>query len=420
MLRPHQRTAALVQLTGCATLAAMSVMSGCGGGGSDAVTPAQPPAKGTIAVSLATNAPACGFDAVTLSLAKVRFHRDVNADAGGAGWEELLLAPDKPVNLIHAPGAGGSTVALGELALPAGLYTQAILVPAIAAPVARRAGTTAAVTFDTPGNYGAGTRLPLDLHVAEGQTSPVVLDLDSCTAVQPRGAGFVFKPRTRAVPASLNGITGYLGLAAQGKLAVVTAQRSGAIHATAVSDPATGAFALTRLEPGNYDVVVQAPGLAAAVIGKVPVTASGYTSVSSATAPLLLPAGDSSAIAGRVTYTAPATVAPDGTWVAVSQTIPANLAIGRTATIVTYRLQSADVDSGVYQVGGLPRGALQYAAYQATLPLALTPLTTQLGNGHFRVETVATGYGNKTSTPSSNVDVSGANAAAIDIAITLP
>lgn len=404
-----------------ATLTVVTGIGGCGGGG-DAVAPAQPAASGTIAVSLATDAPACGFDAINLTIAKLRFHRDVTADANGPGWEELRFAPTRQVNLLHAAtAANGSAIVLGELKLPAGLYTQAMLVPAAGvAPVARPAGASADVTLTTSAAFAAGGRLPIDLKVVEGQTLPLVIDADGCAALQPRGTGFVFKPRPRAVPATVNGINGYLAPGASGKLAIVTAQRSGAIYATAVPHPTTGAFTLARLDAGNYDVVVHAPGLAAAVIGKVPVSASGMTSIANATAPLATPATDSSTIEGRVTYTAPAVNAPDGTWVAVTQTIPANLAIGRTAIIVTYRLQATDADSGSYQIAGLPRGRLYYAPYQASQPLSLGPIATQLGDSHYRAESVATGYGNKTSVASNNIDASNGSVSGINIAITLP
>lgn len=85
-------------------------------------------------------APACGVDGITVTLAKLRLHRDANA------------------------------------------------------------GATADVTLATSARYAAGVRLPVDLKVVEGQALPLVLDMDACAALVPRGAGYVFMPRPRALP----------------------------------------------------------------------------------------------------------------------------------------------------------------------------------------------------------------------------
>lgn len=406
--------------SGALAAVTLCTLSACGGG-SDAPTNAAAATRGTIAVSVATNAAACGLDAVTVTPAKLRLHRDVSATAGAAGWEELQL-PATPLNLLQAPGApAGNAVALGELALPTGLYTQAILVLDVSKTVtARRTGASSDVALETDAALAAGSRLPIDLPVAGGQTLPLVLDLDACNALQPRGAAMAFKPRPRAVPATVNGMGGYLDAAYRAMNARLTAQKSGAIYATAVAHPTTGEFALTRLAPGNYDLVVQAPGAATLVIGSVPVAATGITSVATATAPLAPVASAVSAISGTLAYTALATAPADGTWVAVSQTIPANLAISRPALIVTYRFQPADLDIRTYALQNLPRARLRYAPYQAALPLTPAPIATALGDGHYRVETVASGYGNKTTVASANVDVSAGDASGIDIAITTP
>jgi len=71
-------------------------VAGCGSGGDGGGTTAQP---GTLGVSL-TDAPACGFDEVNITVSKVRVHQSGSADDKAAGWTDITLDP--PLHTIAA------------------------------------------------------------------------------------------------------------------------------------------------------------------------------------------------------------------------------------------------------------------------------------------------------------------------------
>jgi hypothetical protein len=280
-------------------------------------------------------------------------------------------------------------------------------------------GATAEVPLETGSGLASdGFRMAADLKVEGSSKTGAVLDFDACNSIQRRGAAYVLKPRARFVPAALNGITGFIDKGALASDVVITAQQNGGIFATTVPNPVTGEFALPRLIEGKYEVVVQGRGRATAVIGAIPVVAGGMVSVSTAAAPIPLAASATSTIAGQVSYAA-SKVAPDsGTWVQASQIVSANTTVGNAATTVTYRFQPVDLSNGNYTLADLPRSSIKYALYKPALPLTPADALTSLGNGHYRVEAVATGYSNTTAAATTNVNASSANQAGINIQLT--
>src|SRR5678816_4869997 len=99
-------------------------IAGCGsdGGGSTQ--------SGTLGVSL-TDAPACGFDEVNVTVSKVRIHQTNSASDGAAGWTEITLNPPRKINLLDLNDPTQPNFALehlGETPLAAGHYTQVRLV----------------------------------------------------------------------------------------------------------------------------------------------------------------------------------------------------------------------------------------------------------------------------------------------------
>src|SRR5688500_15387418 len=92
---------------------------GCGGGGNDGGT-------GTLKVSL-TDAPACGFDQVNVTVLKVRVHQSAGAGENDGGWIDLPLTPG-PRKIDLTSLMNGVLEDLGQAALPAGHYTQLRLV----------------------------------------------------------------------------------------------------------------------------------------------------------------------------------------------------------------------------------------------------------------------------------------------------
>src|SRR4029078_9967180 len=69
-------------------------IAGCGsdGGGSTHL--------GTVGVSM-TDAPACGYDEVNVTVSKVRVHQSGSADDKAAGWADITLDPPRTINLLN-------------------------------------------------------------------------------------------------------------------------------------------------------------------------------------------------------------------------------------------------------------------------------------------------------------------------------
>ena len=105
-----------------ASLSAAGLLAACGGGGSDSNT-AQ--THGTLNVAL-TDAPSCGYDAVNVTVNKVRVHQSASAGEGEAGWTDITLNPARKINLLNL--TNGTLEELGQASLPAGHYTQVRLV----------------------------------------------------------------------------------------------------------------------------------------------------------------------------------------------------------------------------------------------------------------------------------------------------
>lgn len=400
------------------TMAATLMLAGCGGGGDDDSAIAAPVAtKGTLAVSLASDAPACGFDAVNLTVSKLRFRQDFNTDPNAAGWTELSFSPAKKINLLHpASIPAGTTIDLGEASLPTGTYTQMAVVLEAGGNSVRVTGAAADVALETAATVASGIRVPVDLRVEDGKKLNILFDFNACESIQMRGATYVLKPRPRLVPAIPSGIGGFVDKAALAANLVITAQKGGTILATTVPHPTTGEFVLPRLAADTYDVVVQGNGRATGVIGAVPVAATGITGIGSAAAPIRLATSAVSTISGQVTYVAPAVAPGDGTWIMASQTISADPALGTAATVVTNRLQPVDLATGDYALPNLARASIQFAPYKAGVTPTLVNAATSGGNGRYRIEALATGFINKTGS-SANINVSSGNAPGVNISM---
>lgn len=390
------------KLSIAAALAASGLIAACGGGGSSEST-----TNGSLKVSL-TDAPACGFDAVNVTVSKVRVHQSASAGETEAGWSDITLASPKKINLLDL--TNGVLDELGEVSLPSGSYTQIRLVleENAAGKIANSVipvGSTAEVALETPSAVRSGIKLINEFVVASDQKTELVLDFDACKSVVRKGnGGYLLKPVIKVVPGALNGIEGYITKEDLGANVLVTAQQNGTILSTTVPDKETGRFMLSRLIPGDYDVVITADGHATTVIGKVPVaTTTSTVAVSSSGAPLDLqaaPSGSSRAINGTIGFS-PAAIGEDiVSFAAAKQSFPS----GQTVTV---KYRGVDVSSGAYSLDNLPSVAPLYGQYSATLPINLAvQATTTPGTGKYAVGFGATGYQTKTET----VDVTTADA----------
>jgi hypothetical protein len=397
-----------LSLLGASAITAAALVACGGGGGSAGGTTSPTATAGTLSVAL-TDAPACGFDAVNVTVNKVRVNASASAGENDAGWTDITLNPAKKINLLNL--TNGVLESLGQTTLAAGHYSQLRLVldansgTGLANSVVPTGGSEKTLT--TPSAVQSGIKLTNEFDVAAGQRVDLVLDFDACKSVVTQGNGrYLLKPVVKVVPTAATGISGFVATGALASHVSVSAQQNGAIVAATVPNPTTGEFFLSHLAAGSYDVVVTADDRAASVIGAVPVTASGSTAVSTSTTPLPLLPSVTSSISGTVTLPANAT---EAAYVAAKQ----SFASGPTVTV---RYAGADISTGAYTVANLPVVAPQYAVYSATLPLTFTAASSVLpGVAKYKVEASGTGYATKVV---DAVDIGAAAATKVDFTLT--
>ena len=224
-------------------LATALALAACSGGGGSAGT-----SNGTLEVSL-TDAPACGFDAVNVTVSTVRVHTSSSASDSDGGWVDIAV--NRKINLLQLNN--GVLDKLGEVPLQAGKYTQLRLVldPNTGAGLANSvllSGQTNETPLITPSAVQSGIKLVHEFTVVAGQRADVLLDFDACKSVVRRGNGnYALKPVIQAIPFVLNGIDGYVDPALLAAGVTVTAQQNGAIVRATAPNATTGEFFLARL-----------------------------------------------------------------------------------------------------------------------------------------------------------------------------
>lgn len=360
------------------TILTVVLVTGCGGGSGSPT--------GTVGVSL-TDAPACGFDAVNVTVRKVRIHESSAASDSSEGWADITLNPARKINLLDLNN--GILESLGETPLLAGHYTQLrlVLVANAGQNIANSiilSGQTTEIPLVTPSAVQSGIKLINSFTVASGQRTDLVLDFDACKSIVTRGNGtYALKPVIRVIPTVLNGIKGFVETSLLASHVMVSAQVNGTVVQSTTPNSQTGEFFLARMATGNYDVVITADGHAAAIIAAVPVVSdNSIVTVSSSSAPVALPSSVSHTISGNVTLN-PISTTEEVAFVTAKQIL------GNGPT-VTVKSQGADLLSGAYNlllVSGAPLLG-QYGL--GTLPIVLTAQPAVAG--HYAVEGSATGY----------------------------
>jgi hypothetical protein len=340
---------------------ALAACGGGGGGGSDAAG-----GTGTLRVAL-TDAPSCGYDAVNVTIERVRVHQSSGAGDADAGWTDLVVSPRQRVNLLSL--TNGVLEELGETPLPAGRYTQMRLVLApngSAAPFANSVVPTggAEVALTTPSAQQSGLKLNVGIDVGPNQIADVVLDFDACKSIVRRGNSgqYNLKPVVAVIPriTDVGRIEGHVdpSIAATTQVSV---QADGQPVKATPPDGVTGKFVLYPVPVGSYTLVLTNPTRATAAITGVPVVAAAApTLVGAASAPLLPPAAASAprSVSGTVTTTPPA-----------SASVRALQTIAATPTPITIEVAwtAADDLDGTFSLQ-LPLAAPVRAAYAATPP----------------------------------------------------
>ena len=388
-------------------------IAGCGsdGGGTQA---------GVVSVSL-TDAPACGYDEVNVTVSKVRVHQSDSADDKAAGWTDITLNPARKINLLNLNDPTQPNLALdnlGETPLAAGHYTQLRLVlednngnqpSANWIVLAGQNPITDKIPLETPSAIRSGIKLIHQFTVNSGQRVDLLLDFDACKSIVKRNNGtYALKPVIKVIPFVLNGIEGFVDPNLLSSNVVVSAQiNNGEIVRATIPNTSTkpnvrGKFFLARLAaPANYDVVITADGRATAVIAAVPVANStSITTVSTSGAPITLNASTTHNIDGTVTLS-PATD-DEPVFLAAKQSFVS----GPTVSVksqVAMLLTNPPIGDFSYTLT-LPIASPSLGPYTTPLPIVFTQQPASVA-GHYAVQASAMGY----VTQSFDKDISAGN-----------
>jgi Domain of unknown function (DUF4382) len=365
----------------CLALVAVLVAS-CGGGDGISGTGA---AAGSLRVAM-TDAPSCGFDAVNVTVQKVRVHQSASALDGDAGWADIVIAPALRADLLTL--RNGVLAELGQVALPAGHYTQLRLVLVAngnSAPWANSvvlAGGVAETPLDTPSAPQSGIKLNVNIDVPAHQRVDVVLDFNACQSVVKRGntGRYNLKPVISVIPLLSDAgmrIVGFVDPLLAAGVTEVSAQQAGVPIKATRPDAITGQFILYPVPTGTYDLVVSAAGRATAVVTDVPVITTAYTHVNTASSPILPPVA---ALPRQVSGTlAPAT----GTVRALQRFA------GNSGPTIEAAWGSVDATSGAFTFT-LPVDAPVKTAYVAN-PTSLSFVADATAAGQYTIEAASSG-----------------------------
>ena len=376
----------------------LTVVAGCGSDGGGSIQP------GVLGVSM-TDAPACGFDEVNVTVSKVRVHQSSSASENAAGWTDITLTPARKINLLTLNDPTPPNFALeslGETPLEVGHYTQLrlVLVPnsgssPFANSVVLSAQPNNEIALETPSAVQSGIKLIHQFNVGSGQRVDLLLDFDACKSIVTHNNGtYKLKPVIKVIPFVLNGIEGFVDKTLPN--VIVSAQVNGEIVRATVLNTVTGKFFLAHLDaPANYDVVITADGHATAVISGVPVASStSITTVSTSLAPIpvvtppTLEASATHNISGTVTLN-PATD-DETVLVTAKQTFDGG---GPTVTVKsqTATLLTGDPPGDYEYSLTLPIGAPSLGTYATPLPILFTQQPVSVA-GKYTVQASATGY----------------------------
>ncbi len=380
-------------------VAGLAACGGGGGGGGD--SSAQ---QGTLKLAM-TDAPACGYDHVFVTVTKIRVHQSATAGTSDAGWSELTIAP-KRIDLLGL--TNGVLQELGSLPLPAGNYQQIRLVladnpsnPTPANPLANAlvlSGSTNEIALTTPSGQQSGFKLQANFSITGGQVADMVLDFDACKSIVKAGNSgkYNLKPVVAVIKRLTTEIVGYVNPALASSVVVSTRDPNNNLRAT-VPNATTGKFVLAYLpENSNYTVVVAGQNLTTAAVTGVPVSiAAGTTTLNAPTAPIPMPTSASATVSGTVINTSntPLTEAS----VSAQQTLSAGQKLEVAWT-------SVDPSNAAYSLS-LPLAAPLKASYVASGPLVFTADTAVAGK--YNLLGSAPGYTVQNTTPAVTLSAPG-------------
>lgn len=276
-----------------------ALLSACGGGGGDAST-------GSLRMAV-TDAPACGYDHVYVTVTGVQFHQQADAADNDPGWQTLALS-GTPQRIDLLDLSNGVLQELGQTVLPTGTYTQMrlLLAPNTSAPYANAAVPTGGneTALSTPSAQSSGLKLATRFTVAPGQLTDLVLDIDACKSIVTAGQSgrLNLKPVMSVFTRHLSGmaVDGYVSN--WSPYTSVSLQLNGQVVRSTVPN-AQGYFVMPYLpSPGAaYDLVITSPDRVTQVLRSVPVSTTDITHVSTVSSPVALDLGSSNSLSGGIT-----------------------------------------------------------------------------------------------------------------------
>lgn len=385
-----------------ASLALAALLVACGGGGGGSGGGVVITDAGILKLAL-TDAPACGYDRINVTVQKVRVHPSSTAADADAGWSEVTLSPAQRIDLLSL--TNGTVLELGQVTLPVGKYRQMSLVLAAndaanplansVTPVAR-----AETALATPASLQAGLKIAVDIDIVKDQLSDYVLDFDACDSVLRLGqsGNYDLSPRysiIRRVSTTGMRVTGFVATTLDPATTRVSLQSNGVTVRSTPPD-ANGRFVLYPVPAGSYDLVVSALGRVTAVVTGVPVADATATDLNPSTARIDPPVS--------ITHTATGTVSTGTTPVNATVKVIKKYTGGPNVVVA-----GAPVDASTGALAyTLSNGAPVRATYGASIPLGFAPDGAAAGFYTIAVTSGAT-------TKSADIDVTNGDPAPVSI-----
>jgi len=398
---------------GCGVLA--SALAACGGGGgSDAST------QGTLRLAM-TDAPACGYDHVYVTVDRIRVHQSSGASDADAGWIEMTVSPARRIDLLNL--TNGALEELGSMPLEAGSYQQIRLVladnpanPTPSRPLANALvleGQNTELALKTPSGQQSGLKLQAHFDVTGGQLADLVLDFDACKSIVKAGnsGNYNLKPVVSVFKRLTTAIEGYVDplMASPGTL--VSAQQNGVTVRATVPVQTTGAdkgkFTIawlpvdTTTGSATYNVVVTGTSRSTAVVTGVPVALSiGKTVLNTASTPIVPPISTMANVGG-VVVNGGGTLLTDAT-VGATQALTGG-------PVIEVGAQRVDALDASYLLS-LPLAGPVKAPYVAGGPLVFGAADSAAA-GKYSLRAGALGYTTQTTAPAVTLGAAGSTIA---------
>ena len=355
----------------------LASLAACGGGGGGGSPVAE---TGTLRMAL-TDAPACGYDSVNITVEKVRVHQSSTASDSDAGWSEVALAPARRINLLNL--TNGVLDELGQVPLPTGKYTQLRMILSDntnATPLANSVKPTGSpeVALKTPSGQQSGVKANINIDIAANKLADFVIDFNACKSVVVAGNSgqYLLKPIVTVIPRYISAVAGFVDSSLINANTSVSVQQNGVVVRATTPD-SSGKFLLQPVAPGNYTLVLTAPGRATSAITSVFVGTDTVTSVNASGTVLNPPASASGTANGT---------APVNTLVRAQQTLS-------SGTVIEVAGRYVDGASGAYSYV-LPVAAPFVAPYTA-LPGTLVFTSDNAAAGKYSLRASLDGFADK-------------------------